>query len=198
MTIYERRMKKLSRPSEIRNDEEIVLSVRQWVNTFVMEMNLCPFAKYEMLNNRVRFATTRAITEEQLLMSLQDELELLNSDPSVETTLLIHPNVLQDFYDYNQFLSNADNLLLEMGLEGTYQIASFHPDYQFGGTNPDDAENYTNRSPYPLLHLIREASLERAIVEYSDVDQIPIRNVALMNSLGHNKLQTLFESLFAL
>ncbi len=118
-------MKKLSRPSELRNDEEIVLSVRQWVNTFVMEMNLCPFAKYEMLNNRVRFATTRAITEEQLLMSLQDELELLNSDPSVETTLLIHPNVLQDFYDYNQFLSNADNLLLEMGLEGTYQSRQF-------------------------------------------------------------------------
>jgi hypothetical protein len=188
-------MKKATRPSEIRNDEEIVLSVRQWVNTFVMEMNLCPFAKYEMLNNRVRFATTRAITEEQLLMSLQDELELLNSDPSVETTLLIHSNVLQDFDDYNQFLSYADNLLVELGLEGTYQIASFHPDYQFGGTNPDDAENYTNRSPYPLLHLIREASLERAIVEYPDVDQIPIRNVALMNSLGHNKL---FERLFKL
>ncbi|MBL1458300.1 MAG: DUF1415 domain-containing protein [Methylophaga sp.] len=191
-------MKKATRPSEIRNDEEIVLSVRQWVNTFVMEMNLCPFAKHEMLNNRVRFATTSAITEEQLLMSLQDELELLNSDPSVETTLLIHSNVLQDFDDYNQFLSYADNLLVELGLEGTYQIASFHPDYQFGGTNPDDAENYTNRSPYPLLHLIREASLERAIVEYPDVDQIPIRNVALMNSLGHNKLQALFERLFKL
>ena len=196
--MYEKRMKKLSRPSEIRNDKEIVLSVWQWVNTFVMEMNLCPFAKHEMLNNRVRFATTRAITEDQLLKSLQDELELLNSDPSVETTLLIHSNVLQDFYDYNQFLSNADNLLLEMGLEGTYQVASFHPDYQFGGTNPDDAENYTNRSPYTLLHLIREASLERAIVEYPDVDQVPIRNVALMNSLGHNKLQALFESLFKL
>lgn len=191
-------MKKATRPSEIPNDEEIVLSVRQWVNTFVMEMNLCPFAKHEMLNNRVRFATTSAITEEQLLMSLQDELELLNSDPSVETTLLIHSNVLQDFDDYNQFLSYADNLLVELGLEGTYQIASFHPDYQFGGTNPDDAENYTNRSPYPLLHLIREASLERAIVEYPDVDQIPIRNVALMNSLGHNKLQALFERLFKL
>lgn len=191
-------MKKASRSSELRNDKETVLSVRQWVKTFVVEMNLCPFAKYEVLNNRVRFATTRAITEEQLLMSLQDELELLNSDPSVETTLLIHSNVLQDFYDYNQFLNYADNLLLEMGLEGTYQVASFHPDYQFGGTNPDDAENYTNRSPYPLLHLIREASLERAIAKYPDVDQVPARNVALMNSLGHNKLQALFESLFKL
>ncbi len=191
-------MKKTSRSSELRNDEEAVQSVRQWVNTFVVDMTLCPFAKHEMLNNRVRFATTRATTEKQLLMSLQDELELLNSDPSVETTLLIHPHVLQDFYDYNQFLSYADKLLLEMGLEGTYQVASFHPDYQFDGTNPDDAENYTNRSPYPLLHLIREASLESAIVEYPDVDQVPARNVALMNSLGHNKLQALFESLFKL
>ncbi|MBU2280911.1 MAG: DUF1415 domain-containing protein [Gammaproteobacteria bacterium] len=191
-------MTKSSQPTEHQNDEETVLSIRQWVQTFVIEMNLCPFAKYEMLNNRVRFATTRAITEEQLLMSLQDELELLNSDPAIETTLLIHSHVLQDFYAYNQFLSDADRLLVEMGLEGTYQIASFHPDYQFGGTNPDDAENFTNRSPYPLLHLIREASLERAIALYPDVDQVPVRNVALMNSLGHNKLQALFESLFKL
>lgn len=189
-------MNKASRPSETRNDEDIVKSVRKWVNTFVMDMNLCPFAKSEMLNNRVRFATTKAISEEELLRSLQDELEFLNSDSSVETSLLIHPNVLQDFHDYNQFLSYADELLQDMGLEGIYQIASFHPHYQFGGTNPDDAENYTNRSPYPLLHLIREASLERAIEEYPDVDQVPIRNVALMNSLGHSKLQKLFESLF--
>jgi hypothetical protein len=188
-------MKKASPSIELRNDEETVLSVRQWVNTFVVDMNLCPFAKYEMLHNRVRFATTAAITEEQLLVSLQEELELLNSDPSVETTLLIHAHVLQDFYAYNQFLSDADRLLVEMGLEGIYQIASFHPDYQFGGTNPDDAENYTNRSPYPLLHIIREASLERAIAAYPDVDQVPVRNVALMNSLGQMKLQALFESL---
>ncbi len=189
-------MKKAPKSSELRNEEEIVLSVQQWVQTFVVEMNLCPFAKYEMLHNRVRFATTKAITEQQLLMSLQHELELLNSDPAIETTLLIHANVLQDFYDYNQFLSDADKLILDMGLEGIYQVASFHPDYQFGGTHPDDAENYTNRAPYPLMHLIREASLERAIAAYPDVDEVPVRNVALMNSLGQNKLQTLFESLF--
>ena len=189
-------MKTPSGSNKNHDEEHIVQAVRQWVNTFVVGMNLCPFARYEMVNNRVRFATTRAITEEQLLMSLQDELELLGSDPSTETTLLIHPGVLQDFYDYNQFLSFADKLLLDMGLEGIYQVASFHPDYQFGGTNPDDAENYTNRSPYPLLHLIREASLERAIAAYSDVDQIPVRNVALMNSMGPGKLRELFEDLF--
>jgi len=177
------------------NDEEIILSVRQWVNAFVVELNLCPFAKYEMLNNRVRFATTKAITEDQLLLSLRDELAFLKGNSSVETTLLIHANALQDFYQYNQFLSYADNLLLEMGLEGIFQVASFHPDYQFGGTSPDDAENYTNRSPYPMLHLIREASIERAVAEYPNVDEIPTRNVALMNRLGRDRLKALFESI---
>ena len=128
-------------------------------------------------------------------MALQVELELLNTDPSVETTLLIHASVLRNFDDYNRFLGYADSLLVEMGLEGIYQIASFHPDYQFDGTKPNDAENYTNRSPYPMLHLIREASLERVIADYQ-VDQIPVRNIALMNYLGQDKLQALLRSCF--
>ena len=128
-----------------------------------MGLNLCPFAKRELLANRVRFSVTQVATEEQLLAELQGELERLNSDDSIETTLLIHPEVLQDFYCYNQFLDYVDGLLREMALEGVYQVASFHPDYQFGGTEPDDAENYTNRSPYPILQLIREASLEKAV-----------------------------------
>jgi hypothetical protein len=126
-------------------------------------------------------------------MVLQAELELLNTDPSVETTLLIHAKVLQDFYDFNDFLSIADSLLVDMELEGIYQIASFHPDYQFGGTQPSDAENYTNRAPYPVLHLLREESLERVIADYPDVDDIPERNIKLMNDLGPDKLQTLLK-----
>jgi hypothetical protein len=126
---------------------KIINPVRHWVETLVVGLNLCPFAKRELVQNRVRFAVTDAVTEEQLLLDLQAELELLNSGEVVETTLLIHPKVLQDFYNYNQFLSHADSLLMEMGLVGVYQIASFHPDYQFGGTEPDDVENYTNRSP---------------------------------------------------
>jgi hypothetical protein len=187
-------MKKVSRSDDLVYDENAVRSVRQWVETLVVGMNLCPFAKRELVKNRVRFVTTTSTTEEQLLMALQAELELLNTDPSVETTLLIHANLLQDFHDYNGFLGYADSLLVEMGLEGIYQIASFHPHYQFDGTNPDDAENYTNRSPYPMLHLIREASLERAIADYPAVDQIPVRNVALMNELGQEKLQELLRS----
>ena len=176
--------------------EKIIKTVRHWVETLVVGLNLCPFAKRELINNRVRFTVTDATTEQQLLETLQAELQLLNNDPSVETTLLIHPNVLQDFYDYNEFLDYADGLLIQLELDGVYQIASFHPNYQFADTEPDDVDNYSNRSPYPLLHLIREQSLERAIANYPNSDQIPQRNVELLRSLGSKKMQALFQSHF--
>jgi len=175
------------------NHDKVIRSVQNWVESFVVELNLCPFARDVLADNRVRFTVTAAATEEHLLTALQVELELLNRDPSIETTLLIHPGVLQAFYDYNQFLDSADQLLLQMKLEGIYQLASFHPDYQFGGTDPDDVENYTNRSPYPVLQLLREASLERALAGFPDADQIPARNIALMNSLGKEKLDVLTQ-----
>ena len=176
------------------NDNEITGAVQRWIESFVVELNLCPFARRELITNRVRFVSTAAKTEEELLIALQAELELLNSDTSIETTLLIHAKVLQEFSDYNQFLNTADNFLQQMAFEGIYQIASFHPHYQFGGTNPDDAENYTNRSPYPILHIIREQSLERAIAETADLDQVPVRNIELMNRLGKDKLQALMQA----
>jgi hypothetical protein len=175
-------------------DSEVIGSVQRWVEAFVVDMNLCPFAKRELIKNRVRFALTAAKTEEELLIALQAELELLDSDTSIETTLLIHAKVLQGFYNYNQFLNYADKLLLQMGLEGVYQIASFHPDYQFVGTAADDAENYTNRSPYPMLHIIREESLERAIADSPDLDQVPARNIELMKQLGKDRLQALLQA----
>lgn len=173
---------------------EIIYSVRQWVETFVVEYNLCPFAKRELVNQRIHFHATDAVTEEQLLTVLQEQLIFLNKHDSIETTLLIHPCVLQDFDHYNQFLSLAEGLLVEMNVEGVYQIASFHPDYQFAETDINDAENYTNRSPYPMLHLLREASLERAIESYSDVEQIPLNNIERMNRLGKDRLATLLNS----
>lgn len=160
----------------------------------MVDLNLCPFANQELRKGRVRFITTVAATEAQLLAALHAELTLLDADPSIETTLLIHPEVLQDFQDYNQFLDEADALLVEQGWEGVYQVASFHPHYQFGGTEPNDAENYTNRSPYPLLHLLREASLEQAIARYPGVEQIPAKNIALMNRLGRERLQALLRT----
>lgn len=169
------------------------LAVRHWLESVVIELNLCPFAKRELINERVRFANSDARTEVQLLQALEAELEHLAHTPAVETTLLIHRHVLADFDDYNQFLGLADGLLAQMELVGVFQIASFHPDYQFDGTQADDAENYTNRSPYPLLHILRENSLARAIENTSDVDQIPQRNIQKMNELGTEKLKDLFR-----
>ncbi|MCJ7558418.1 MAG: DUF1415 domain-containing protein, partial [Gammaproteobacteria bacterium] len=159
------------------NKQQIEATVRKWVGSFVVDLNICPFAKKELVKKRVRFAVTEAATEESLLMALESELELLNADPAIETTLLIHPRVLQDFGDYNQFLDLADGLLVQMELENIYQVASFHPDYQFAGTDPGDAENYTNRSPYPVLHLLREDSLDQVLSDSQDADQIPLRNI---------------------
>ena len=179
---------------DLLKDNEIIESVQRWVESFVVDMNLCPYAKRELIKNRVRFVLTAVETEEELLIVLQAELELLHGDSAIETTLLIHAKVLQVFDDYNQFLNHADKLLQQMGFEGVYQIASFHPHYQFGGTDPDDAENYTNRSPYPMLHIIREDSIARAIADSPNAEQIPVRNIELMNQLGQDKLQALMQA----
>lgn len=173
------------------DDSQVVAAVRHWVESLVIGLNLCPFAKRELVKDRVRFSVAKASTEESLLQALELELEMLNDNADIETTLLIHPLMLQDFEDYNQFLNYSDALLQQMGLDGVYQIASFHPDYQFGGTEVDDVENYTNRSPYPILHLLREESLERAIEDYPDVGEIPSQNIALMESLGVERLKIL-------
>ena len=159
----------------------------------MLVLNLCPFAGRELRQKRIRFVVTSSKTEAELLASLQAELERLDTEPAIETTLLIHPGVLQDFDDYNQFLETADELLSAMGVDGIYQVASFHPDYQFAGTAVDDVENYTNRSPYPLLHLLREESLERSIASYPDTEQIPLRNIELMKRLGIAKLKQLLR-----
>jgi hypothetical protein len=169
-------------------------AVRRWVESFVIDLNLCPFAKREMVARRVRFIVVDAATEATLLDALAVELDLLSQTPEIETTLVIHPEVLGEFDDYNQFLDIADRLLVDMGLEGVFQIASFHPDYQFAGTEPDDAENYTNRSPFPILHLLREASLEKAIAATPDIEQVPERNIATMNSLGVETLGAMLRS----
>jgi hypothetical protein len=176
--------------------EAIAYVVRRWVEDLVVGLNQCPFAGRELVRNRVRFVVTEAATEEQLLAALGTELSLLNDNAAVETTLLIHPDVLQDFIDYNQFLDTAERLLVQAELEGVYQIASFHPDYQFAGTAVGDAENFTNRSPYPMLHILREASLALSIAAYPDVEQIPVRNIEQMKSLGREKLQSLIQDCF--
>ena len=178
------------------DNDTLINTVRQWVEQLVIGYNLCPFAKRELVRERVRFVVSRAQDEEQLLVDLENELTLLGADEGIETTLLITPQVLQDFFDFNQFLGRADQRVAQLKLKGVFQIASFHPDYQFGGTEPDDAENYTNKSPYPVLHLLREASLDRAIENYPDAESIPERNIEQLELMGSDQLRRLLEDCF--
>ena len=160
-------------------------------------MNLCPFARRELDSGRVRFHCSRAETAEGLMLDLQDELLLLAREPDIETTVLVHPGVLAVFSDYLDFLELADALLEQGGWQGEFQIASFHPDYQFEGAGPDDVENYSNRSPYPMLHLLREASLELAIDSHPDTAEIPRRNIELLRSKGLEEVKALRRGAFS-
>jgi len=171
-----------------------ITSVKHWLETFVIENDLCPFAGREFFSDRVRFSYTDASNELQLLEVLADEIKLLHQNLTIETTLLIHPLVLKDFNDYNQFLDQAEQLVEELELLGIYQIAGFHPNYQFRGSQPADAENYTNRSPYPLLHLLREQSVEQAIISHPDISAVPANNIALMNQMGTATLSKTMQS----
>ena len=159
------------------------LAVASWIEDFVVAHNLCPFAAKELRAGRVRITETQARDEEALLLALHEELDLLFVNAELETSLLVHPHVLKDFSAYNDFLDLADELIFSLGLEGTIQIASFHPDYCFAGTKAESPENRTNRSPYPLLHLLREESVARAAASHPDVEAIPQRNIALMRHL---------------
>ena len=169
-------------------------ATRRWVERAVIGLNLCPFAKAVYVKQQVRFVLSDASTPEALLEELAEELILLrDADPEqVDTTLIVHPDVLIDFLDYNDFLDNADAAVEALDLQGVIQVASFHPDDQFAGTRPDDISNYTNRSPYPTLHLLREASIDRAVEAFPEADVIVERNVKTLDALGHAGWAKLF------
>lgn len=159
---------------------------RSWVEHAVIGLQLCPFAKAPHVKGHVRYALSDAADVESLLRDLVDELGRLAAAPadSVETTLLVHPRVLTDFADHNDFLEVAEAALVELDLEGVIQIASFHPDYQFADSAPDDVANATNRSPHPTLHLLREDSIERALASFADPESIYEANIATLERLG--------------
>ncbi|WP_241093494.1 DUF1415 domain-containing protein [Xanthomonas sp.] len=168
---------------------------RLWLERAVIGLNLCPFAKAVHAKEQVRYVLSDATTSEALLEELAEELLLLRDTPAerIDTTLLIHPQVLGDFLDYNDFLENADAVVEALDLQGILQVASFHPHYQFAGTAPDDIANYTNRAPYPILHLLREDSVERAVAAFPDPDVIVERNVQTLENLGLEGWKRLFE-----
>lgn len=172
-----------------------IADTRLWLERAVIGLNLCPFAKAVHVKQQVRFVLSDASTSEALLEQLAEELLLLRDTPAeeIDTTLIVHPDVLQDFLDYNDFLDNADAAVEALELEGVLQVASFHPDYQFAGTAPGDIGNYSNRSPYPTLHLLREDSVARAVEVFPEADQIVDRNVETLEKLGLAGWNKLFD-----
>ena len=166
----------------------VVAATTTWLERAVVGLNLCPFAKAVHVKRQIRYVVSDATTPEALADDLVRELEFLaeaNAD-TIDTTLLIHPNVLQDFLDFNDFLDVADGIVEELELDGVLQVASFHPQFQFENTELDDITNYTNRSPYPTLHLLREDSVERAVAAFPEELEIASTNISTLEKLGHD------------
>jgi hypothetical protein len=168
------------------DQQQVIDDTRLWMEKAVIGLNLCPFAKSVHVNNRVRYVVSEATDQDALLQQLANELLFLQAAPpdKVETTLLIHPLVLTDFLDFNDFLEAADATIEALEMQGDLQVASFHPNYQFEGSAPDDITNYSNRSPYPTLHLLRESSIEGAVATMKDTDAIYEANIATLEKLG--------------
>jgi len=172
----------MARPS----DAEVLDRTRAWLEKAVIGLNLCPFAKAVYARDRVRLVVSQARHMDDLLEELDSELDLLVATPAeqIDTTLIVHPTLFPDFLDFNDFLEIAEGVLDEHELEGVVQIASFHPQYQFEGTEPEDMGNYTNRAPYATLHLLREEAVERAVATLADPDAIYRDNIQALEQLG--------------
>jgi hypothetical protein len=172
---------------------DAVASTQRWLERAVIGLNLCPFAKAVHVKRQIRYAVTAAATADELLAELRHELALLEATTpeDVETTLLIHPRAMADFIDFHFFLRDVDAAIRNLGYEGRFQVASFHPAYEFAGSAPDDVANCTNRSPHPMLHLLRETSIDRAVAAFPDAASIYERNVETLRRLGREGWQRL-------
>jgi len=168
-------------------DEEVLAKTKHWLEAAVIGLNLCPFAKAVYVKHQVRLVVSKARHADDLLEEVDRELDLLVATPAseIDTTLLIHPTLFEDFLDFNDFLEIAEGVVDEHGLEGVVQLASFHPQFQFDGTEPDDIGNYTNRAPFAIVHLLREESVERAVEAFPEADAIFEANIATLEKLGH-------------
>ena len=166
------------------NSDRIKQHTIKWLRDFIIEHNICPFAKHPFENDRLIYEIVIETKLEAQLHALIDACCYLDKNSDMETSLVVYPKGLSDFDDYLDFLEIANQLMHKQGYEGIYQLASFHPDYCFDGVEPDDASNFTNRSPYPMLHLIREESLEKALEHYPNPEKIPTRNIRYTRKLG--------------
>lgn len=178
------------------SDDEVIAQTKVWLERAVIGLNLCPFAKSVHIKNQIRYVVSLAKTPEELAADLVAELEILaEANPEkIDTTLLIHPYVMQDFLDYNDFLEVADATVEELDLDGILQVASFHPEYQFEGTEFDDIDNYTNRAPFPTLHLLREESIDKAVAAFPEAEEIYEKNIQTLRALGYEGWKKLFTA----
>jgi uncharacterized protein len=169
-------------------DDQVLTQAKHWLQAAVIGLNLCPFAKAVYVKNQVRLVVSKARHADDFLEELDRELDLLAATPAeqIDTTLLIHPTLFADFLDFNDFLEVAEGVVEEHELEGVIQLASFHPQFQFEGTEVDDISNYTNRAPFAILHLLREESVERAVAAFPEADAIFEANIRALEKLGHS------------
>ncbi|MEK6748368.1 MAG: DUF1415 domain-containing protein [Pseudomonadota bacterium] len=174
--------------------DDVIAATQTWLTRAVIGLNLCPFAKSVHVHQRIRYYVSDAHSPAELSQDLADELRLLQKTDinTTETTLLIHPNVLTEFIEYSLFLPTAEAMIAKLGMDEEFQIASFHPDYQFGDAEADDIENYTNRAPYPTLHLLRAASIAHAVAAFPDTATIYQNNIATLRRLGHAEWRRLW------
>lgn len=170
--------------------ENIVTQTQRWVSEFVVKYYMCPFARAEVERNSIKYHVSNSDDMEKVILMMIDVCQELDQNTEIETSLLILPEGFDDFEVFLDLLAIADEILIQQGYEGTYQLASFHPDYQFGGDTLEDPANYTNRAPYPTLHLLRESSIERVLRHYPSPEQIPERNVEFCRRKGSEWLET--------
>ncbi|MEI6267345.1 MAG: DUF1415 domain-containing protein [Methylococcaceae bacterium] len=179
-------------------DQQLIAATQNWLKTIIIDYSICPFAKRELERGSIRFVVSHDTDIESCLSNLMLECDRLNSDAGIETTLIIYDQAFICFDDYLDFVELAEELLLVEDYDGVYQLASFHPDYCFDGVKQDDPANYTNRSPYPMLHLLRETSIDRAVDTYPHTEDIPQRNIELMRELGLAKVQALLAACYSM
>jgi hypothetical protein len=161
-----------------------IITTQRWIQSFVVELNLCPFAQHVTARDVIRYTACANESLQDILHALHEEMDWLDSDPETETSFLILTSGMKDFSDFNDCLGMAQELLVMMNWVGRYQLVGFHPHHQFDGTDPDDAENYTNRSPYPMVHILRESSVTQAVDATANIALIPKRNTDTLNQLG--------------
>ncbi|ATH78000.1 hypothetical protein CLM76_10525 [Vreelandella venusta] len=178
------------------DDALVVAQTLTWVANFIVGHNICPFAKRELEREAVRVEVVRSKKVDIALEELVAEFEWLDTHPEAETSLLVFPTLFKSFDHYLDFVELAEQLLEQLGYEGVYQLATFHPDYCFADADPDEAANYSNRSPHPMIHVLREASVEKAIEFYGDTAAIPERNITYLTEMGQDALEQQWQRCF--